>query len=198
MTLDRIFTNYFVNEGFYSNTDFSSYSLVELEDHHKWSEWNEIRFKGFTMDQDRIVMNSSSSPKLNLHETLQLLKSKEWTEEQERMFDDNARQYGSLFLDETCAVDKIVFASQPRSGNSLTRKYLEDITSIITGANNDSKSSKSFGLSLCGFKGEGKFDDSVWIFKTHVPRLQGKFEKQLITKAVVCVRNPFDSACSIV
>jgi len=95
-------------------------------------------------------------------------------------------------------VNKISFSSYLRSGNSLTRKYLEDITGIVTGSNMDNRFTRNFALTFCGFKGEVHYDDSVWIYKSHVPSVQGDFKNQMLNKALVCVRNPFDVACSAI
>ena len=80
----------------------------------------------------------------------------------------------------------------------MTRKYLEDITGIVTGSNMDNRFSRNFALTHCGFKGEVHYGDSVWVFKSHVPNVQANFTRQFISKAVVCVRNPFDVACSAI
>lgn len=106
---------------------------------------------------------------------MELFKSKTWTEEDEAIFEEVSKKHGCLFLDETCPVNKVAFTSYVRSGNTLTRKYFEDITCIITGSNMDNRFSRNFALTLCGFKGEVKYDDSVWVFKSHVPSVQGNF-----------------------
>lgn len=102
---------------------------------------------------------------------IQLFTSKEWKEEEEKEFESNILKYGSMFLDETSKVNKVAFASYVRSGNSLTRKYFEDITGIVTGSNQDNRYVRNFALTLCGFKGEVKYNDSIWVFKTHVPQV---------------------------
>jgi hypothetical protein len=125
-----------------------------------------------------MIMTTGSAPKLNFNELMQLFKSKDWTEMQEIEFEEKLENYGPLFLDETCQVNKINFTSYPRSGNSLTRKYLEDITGIITGSNMDNRYPRNLALTLCGFKGETVWNDSVWVYKSHIPYVKASFTSQ--------------------
>ncbi len=81
------------------------------------------------------------------------------------------KSHGSVFLDGSEPISKIGFTAYLRSGNSMTRKYFEDITGIVTGSNMDNRFTRNFALSLCGFKGEVHIDDSVWIWKSHVPNV---------------------------
>jgi len=74
-----------------------------------------------------------------------------------------------MFLDKSESIGNIVLASYVRSGNSMTRKYLEDITGIATGSNSDNRISRSFALTVCGFKGENHWGDNVWVYKSHMP-----------------------------
>jgi hypothetical protein len=52
--------------------------------------------------------------------------------------------------------EKVVLTSYPRSGNTLLRKYLEDITGIITGSDWDVKRKLNNDLIEMGMLGEGK------------------------------------------
>ena len=122
--------------------------------------------------------------------------SKKWTEEEEKAFNDLLEQGGARHLAEGLGIKQIALTSFQRSGNSLSRKYFEDITGIITGSIVDIRHIRTFALTLCGFKGEGYFNDNVWIFKSHVPIVFGEQTPQPISKAVICVRNPFDVLCS--
>lgn len=199
LAVDRLFTYFFVaDEAFLTNTDYTQYSVVPLPGFRPWSEYKTERFPGFEIDQERMIIRSGTAPKLNYDELMKLFKSKDWTQEQEIEFDEKLEKYGPLFLDETSEVNKINFTSYLRSGNSLTRKYLEDITGIITGSNMDNRYSRNFALTLCGFRGEVVWDDSVWLYKSHIPNVQANFTRQFLNKAIICVRNPFDVACSAV
>lgn len=76
--------------------------------------------------------------------------------------------------------EKVALASYPRSGNSLLRKYLEEITLIITGSDASPDKKLIRDLKEAGLKGEGKTDSKVWIVKTHFPERfgPGKFFAQ--------------------
>lgn len=85
-----------------------------------------------------------------------------------------------------------MYATYPRSGNSLMRKYFENVTGIATGSDMVLKHSPNVALQACGFKGEGIVDDTCWIRKSHYPfkfMFQQGFESEI---AVICTRNPMD------
>lgn len=63
--------------------------------------------------------------------------------------------------------NKVAFCSFPRSGNSFLRKYLEKLTGVTTGSDNDIRG--NICLMMAGLKGEYIVDDSVWIVKSHHP-----------------------------
>ena len=62
-----------------------------------------------------------------------------------------------------------MYATYPRSGNSLMRKYFENVTGVATGSDMVLKHSPNVALYACGFKGEGIIDDTCWIKKSHYP-----------------------------
>ena len=62
--------------------------------------------------------------------------------------------------------NKIALCSFPRSGNSLTRKLLEQITGVATGC----ESKSDLLLQMVGLVGESHHgNDMVWVTKTHHP-----------------------------
>ncbi|CAM9493516.1 unnamed protein product [Ascophyllum nodosum] len=87
---------------------------------------------------------------------------------------------------------KTVLASYPRSGNSLLRRLLEEVTGIITGSDTRPDRTLSRILSVFGMQGEGVVDERVRVVKTHFPERKGfrEFEGK---RVVLLVRNPFDS-----
>ncbi len=91
--------------------------------------------------------------------------------------------------------DKVALASYPRSGNSLLRRHLENMTNIITGSDSDPERFLIKALTRMGFQGEGIVDSSVWITKTHFPERMG-YAKLLCRRAILLVRNPFDCIAS--
>ena len=52
--------------------------------------------------------------------------------------------------------EKVILTSYPRSGNTLLRKYIEDITGVITGSDWDVKRRLNSDLVEMGMRGEGK------------------------------------------
>ena len=83
-----------------------------------------------------------------------------------------------------------------RAGNSITRKYFETITGVITGSSMDNKYMRNFTLFFSGFKGENYLDDNIWMYKTHVPFRPLDGVPYMQNKAIVCVRNPLDICVS--
>ena len=63
----------------------------------------------------------------------------------------------------------VVYATYPRSGNSLMRKHFENVSGIATGSDMPMHHHANVALQVCGFKGEGIYDDRCWIKKTHYP-----------------------------
>ena len=91
----------------------------------------------------------------------------------------------------------VMYATYPRSGNSLMRKYFENLTGIATGSDMVMKHSPNVALQFCGFKGEGLMDSRAWIKKSHYPmkfHFMKGFESEI---AVICTRNPRDISPSL-
>lgn len=90
-----------------------------------------------------------------------------------------------------------MYATYPRSGNSLMRKYFENLTGIATGSDMVMKHGPNVALQHCGFKGEGLMDERAWIKKSHYPikfHFMKGFESEI---AVICTRNPLDISPSL-
>ena len=52
----------------------------------------------------------------------------------------------------------VVYATYPRSGNSLMRKYFENVTGTATGSDMVVRHASNVALQFCGFKAEGIID----------------------------------------
>ena len=88
---------------------------------------------------------------------------------------------------------RVVYATYPRSGNSLMRKYFENVTGTASGSDMVVKHSANVALQFCGFKAEGITDERTWINKTHFP-LVLPFQWQWSSDiAVVCTRYQLDA-----
>lgn len=199
LAFDILFSFVFTGmEGFYANADYTQYSVVELEGFWKWSVYFKTRFPGYDFDPEVQMIFPSVLPRLSYSWVMNLLKSTKWSDEDIALFEETLAQHGSLFLDGKESVNNVALASYVRSGNSLSRKYIEDIAGILTGSTSDNRISRSFALSVCGFKGENHWGDNVWVYKTHIPTILSTASLQKVSKAIVCVRNPFDVVCSAI
>ena len=87
--------------------------------------------------------------------------------------------------------ERVTLASFPRSGNTMIRKFFEDITGIFTGSDFDPTRPIAGNLLKEGMKGEFQYDEKLWIVKTHHPiKLMHKpFEAN---KCILIVRSPMD------
>lgn len=111
-------------------------------------------------------------------------------------FEKELAEWGPMFLDGE-AIDNVIFASFPRSGNTMTRKYLESILGICTGSDNHTMMSLfTMETSLSGFKGEFITDNKVWVNKSHFPISLPMAACHKGAKALVCIRDPFDASVS--
>lgn len=74
----------------------------------------------------------------------------------------------SRFLDGTVdmAGNNVGFCSYPRSGNTVIKKFIEQITGVVTGG----EIKHDVYLYVHGMFGEGHAcDNMVWVTKTHAP-----------------------------
>ena len=62
-----------------------------------------------------------------------------------------------------------MYATFPRSGNSMMRRYFENITGIATGADVGIKNGLNVSLQYSVSKAEGQIGYSTWIKKSHFP-----------------------------
>jgi hypothetical protein len=86
--------------------------------------------------------------------------------------------------------NKVALCSYPRSGNSLTRKLLEQVTGVATGC----ESKSDITIQMLGMPGESHSgNDRVWVTKTHHP-FEFKFLSRPFVgnKQIYLMRNPID------
>lgn len=85
----------------------------------------------------------------------------------------------------------------PRCGNTFMRKYMQNITGIITGADMDLMETGVFQSGA--MPGEEITDASVWIKKSHDPfKPPGVSNIHKCNKAICVVRNPYDAFISMI
>ena len=90
----------------------------------------------------------------------------------------------------------VSYCSFPRMGNSFLRMYLQKVTGIATGA--DMTLELDVDLQLTDFKGQEIIDDSVWIRKSHDPKMNPNNITNKCNKVICCVRNPYDTIFSLI
>lgn len=86
--------------------------------------------------------------------------------------------------------DRVALASFPRTGNSMLRKFLEQITGVFTGS--DMSLDLTIMMQVQGMLGEETVDNSCWISKTHAPLTQDKPTAFDADKIIYITRHPID------
>ena len=110
-----------------------------------------------------------------------------WTKKGLRFFDATEDLVGN----------RIAFLSFPRTGNTMTRKYVESVTGIYTGSDMDLV--HMHPLQLMGMPGEEHTcdDKTVWITKMHWPSCSELMQTDwTFDKGFVVTRNPIDAIYS--
>lgn len=91
--------------------------------------------------------------------------------------------------------EKVGLACYQKSGSSLLRKYIENITGVITGSDSDITTELDKQLQDSGLVGESILGNKVWIAQTSFPERTG-IARTTINKCILLVRNPLDSMLS--
>ena len=125
------------------------------------------RYPGYCLSQNGHIVPSTDET-LNLDELLDFFRSTDlsrYEKEKAKFFGPSARYTTGNAVEQM----KVLFATYPRSGNSMMRKYFENISGLVTGTDNDVNHPPVIALQFSGLKGEGIKDSSTWINKTHFP-----------------------------
>lgn len=85
--------------------------------------------------------------------------------------------------------ENVALACYQKSGSTLLRKYLENITGIFTGSDGDVISELDKQLQEEGMIGESILGSKVWIAQTNFPEETGT-TRTFVNKAIVITRNP--------
>ena len=129
-------TELFRTEAFFSNRDFTKFSLIRFSNQYKtFSEIITEKYPGYALDERYRIAPTTITPTVNLVTLLQIMKSHDFQliDQYKSMLKDPK----SHFLDGTILdKDKICIASYHRSGNTFMRRYIEAITSVATGSDN--------------------------------------------------------------
>ena len=108
------------------------FSLRRLPGYLTFSENLATRYPGYMLDQERRIVPSTDH-KVDLDELMGLLRSKdiEGYEKVKSKFFGKSGRYTTMQAKEQMS---IVYATYPRSGNTMMRKYFENMTGITTGS----------------------------------------------------------------
>lgn len=134
--------NMYRDDEFYASKEFATYSLHGPDGSdaaktlEKFSERFLRLYPGYLLDKGQRIRAMPQTPVINLKQLVSLLKSKD-----EALWERSKWIYdveGGLFLDgEANPCNKIAFTSFPRSGNTFLRKYLQLLTGVTTGTDNN-------------------------------------------------------------
>ena len=164
-----------------------------------FSDRDEIKFPTYELGDNLRLIPGPDTPTVKFSWLKDLLLSKdlarnselEWASKELRFLDG---------LDDLTG-NRISFVSFPRTGNTMTRGYLETLTGIHTGSSMDLILTSSFQISGMGGEDHVCDDKDVWITKTHWPNGARKgflVEREFWTdRAIIITRNPIDVLVSL-
>ena len=95
-------------------------------------------------------------------------------------------------VDTSLTGDRISFQSFARSGNTLLRRFLEQITGVYTGSDMDIRFTYQLLTVSVGGEGHTNSDNRVWISKTHYPVQTPGTSSFITQRNIIVVRNPID------
>ena len=139
---------------------------------------------------DTPVVNFAALKEVLLSKDPQRNQELEWSKKELRFLDQKGDMLGN----------RVCFASFPRTGNTMTRNYVEAVTGIFTGS--DMSLIVTNGLQMMGMAGEDHNcdDGSVWVTKSHWPTPSpGNSAEAEFTmdKVFMITRNPLDAIASM-
>lgn len=160
--------------------------MHKREGFYKFSELFRMKYSGFTLDKRQRVTISTKAP-INFNHMIEMLKSSD--ESKMRSYEE-VFSGKHTFFDGTPLKTRVAFNTYPRSGNSMLRKLMEQMTGAFTGGTVRLHTATS--LQCMGLAGEEITDDRVWIVKAHHPGLMPDVIPFDSHKVICCIRNPID------
>ena len=161
-----------------------------------YSDRIRMMFPTYLLDSVNRVIPGPETPTANFNHIMSVLLSKDLSRNEEISWIEKER---NRFLDKSVSMRNhgIAFCSYPRSGNTMLRVYLEQITGITTGAN-DQLTGGALSLQISGLKGEAHLTDhdTVWITKVHPIGMIIPTPPFTVTKQIYLIRNPIDMIVS--
>ena len=192
---EPVITNMARLDYFYIDNDFAKYSRFRLEGYHTFTENIQRRYPGYMLDLKTNRIVSSTDRKVNLDDLLALFRSKDlakYEREKDTFFGPSGR-YTTENAQEQMSV---LYTTYPRSGNSMMRKYFENITGVATGSDMNLKHAPNVALQYTVSKAEGQMGDQTWFKKSHFPMtlpFQPKTEHDI---TLICSRYELDCEVS--
>jgi hypothetical protein len=177
IVFDPLFSRLFKADELFANPDGTEFSVKKIfvqkgdgttVEFFNYTEGLRKKFPGYELDKNNVIYNVSDK-EINLDDHWKLLLT-DFNEKlyNEKIADDSFGRTQAKFLSKGLS-DAISYTSYPRSGNTMLRKYLENITGIATGSDQIMKFTLNVSLQYQGFKGESVVQDRTWINKTHYP-----------------------------
>ena len=116
----------------YTNQANDRYTTRSQEGYYNYTEWFNKYNKGYELDENQRVINLPETKTVNLSTLFEILKSHDpaLLEANQWIFDGERR-----FLDRQSIPIQVAYNSFPRSGNTMLRRFLENITGVTTGSN---------------------------------------------------------------
>ena len=141
----------------------------------------------YEISADHTVALKKGEKAVNFAKMIEILKSKD-----EQLYKDNQWIWDGdfRFFDGEKLPTKIAFNTYPRSGNSMLRRFLEQLTGASTGSTVSLHTATS--LQIQGLRGEGIIDDRTWIVKAHHPMILPGAATFKSDKIICCIRSPLD------
>ena len=172
---------------FYVDNDFAKYSLVKLDGYETFSETLKRKSPGYKLDTKTLYIVPDTDHRVNLDEFFALMRSKDiaaYERDKDKFFGPSGRFTTENAIEQM----SVLYATFPRSGNSMMRKYFENVCGLATGSDLQLKHGLNTALQHCVSKGEGQMGPATWIKKTHYPFVmpfQKKHEHDIV---IICAR----------
>ena len=129
----------FVEENFYKM------SLVKIEGYMIYSDWIAKRYPGYLLDKTTNQIVPSTDHRVHLDEFFALMRSTDiarYEKEKDKFFGPSGRFTTGNSVEQM----SVLYATFPRSGSSMMRKYFENISGIATGSDLNLKFSLNVAL----------------------------------------------------
>ena len=143
--IEPLYTLLIKHDYLYVDPDFCKVSTRRIDDTYRtYSETIALKYPGYELDRSGRLMNKTDLV-VRMDELLQLLRSKDIFryESQKHLFFGEQARFTTGNSDEQM---RVVYATYPRSGNSLMRKYFENVTGTATGSDMVIKHSPNLAL----------------------------------------------------